>query len=109
MISAAVMPAVPFRPMLTSTSDARISVMRVIPETGLLPTMAMALAATVVKRNEMTKTISSATAVCPQLPNVVRIVRMVRSRWVRGTFVSAFFLPENSLTASPIACLMMPL
>ena len=125
IISAAVMPAVPFRPMLTSTSEARISVMRVIPETGLLPTMAMALAATVVKRNEMTKTISSATAVCPQLPrmpnwkkkkvvasaaiNVVRIVRMVRSRWVRGTFVSAFFLPENSLTASPIACLMMPL
>ena len=36
IISAAVMPAVPFEPMLTSTSEARISVMRVIPETGLL-------------------------------------------------------------------------
>ena len=55
--SAAVMPVVPLRPTLTNTSDARISVISVMPETGLVPTMAMALAATVVKRNAMTKTI----------------------------------------------------
>ena len=47
--------------MLTRMSELRISVMRVIPETGFEPTMAIAFAATVVKRNEMTKTISIAT------------------------------------------------
>ena len=51
------MPPVPVSPALTSTRELRISVIKVIPETGLVPTMAIALAATVVNRNAMTKTI----------------------------------------------------
>ena len=44
-------------------SEARMRVINVIPETGLEPTMAMAFAATVVKRNAMTKTMMRATMV----------------------------------------------
>ena len=92
--------------------------MSVMPETGLEPTMAMALAATVVKRNEMTNTSNSEMAVKSQLwstPNwkkkntatstaisTERMVFMGRSRSVRSQ-VSAFFLPPSSLTASPSA------
>ena len=54
------MPVVPLSPTLTNTSDERISVISVMPDTGCVPTMAMSLAATVVKRNEMTKTIRMA-------------------------------------------------
>ena len=57
IIIAAVMPPVPVSPALTSTRELRISVIKVIPETGLVPTMAIALAATVVNRNAMTKTL----------------------------------------------------
>ncbi len=44
-----------------------MSVISVMPDTGLDPTMAMALAATVVKRNEMIKTSSSEMTVKSQL------------------------------------------
>ena len=54
--SAASIPALPFSPTATMTTEARISVMSVMPDTGLLPTMAIALAATVVKRKAMTAT-----------------------------------------------------
>lgn len=54
MSSAAVIPAVPLSPAATMMTEARIRVMSVMPLTGLVPTMAMALAATVVKRNAMT-------------------------------------------------------
>ena len=89
--------------------------MSVMPDTGFVPTMAMALAATVVKRKAITKTIASATSVCAQLPSTpnwkktssaasvaittVRISRIVRSRCVR----TAVFLPPSSFTASPNA------
>ena len=56
MMRAATMPAVPLRPTATITTEARMSVISVMPDTGLLPTMAMALAATVVKRKAMTVT-----------------------------------------------------
>ena len=62
--SAATIPPGPFRPTATITTDARISVISVMPDTGLVPTMAMALAATVVKRNEMPATSRIATTVC---------------------------------------------
>ena len=58
------MPELPFRPTATSTSAVIIRVMMVIPLTGLLPTMAMALAATVVKRKAITATITRATRAC---------------------------------------------
>ena len=53
---AATIPEVPVSPTATIISDAKISVIRVIPETGLVPTMAMAFAATVVKRNAIMAT-----------------------------------------------------
>ena len=53
--------------MATMTTEARISVMSVIPDTGLLPTMAMALAATVVKRKAMTATSNTATVAWSRL------------------------------------------
>ena len=114
------MPVVPLRPTLTSTSDERISVISVMPETGFVPTMAMALAATVVKRNAMTKTIRMAVTDCAQPSKspkwkktkietsvAIRIVRMrfiERSRCVRSTAASPPpLLPPNSETASPTA------
>ena len=57
------MPSVPFKPTAAIMSEARMRVISVIPETGLEPTMAMAFAATVVKRNAMTKTMMRATMV----------------------------------------------
>ena len=65
----AIMPLVPLNPALTSTREARINVISVIPDTGFDPTMAMAFAATVVNRNEMINTIRIATSVWNQLPN----------------------------------------
>ena len=67
MISAAVIPAVPLRPTATITREARMRVMRVIPLTGFEPTIAIALAATVVKRNAMMPTISTPTTACQML------------------------------------------
>lgn len=61
------MPLVPSRPMATNTPEAMMRVMRVMPLTGLLPTMAMALAATVVKRNAMTVTTIHATSACQKV------------------------------------------
>ena len=120
MISAAVMPAVPLRPMLASTSELRMSVMSVMPETGLVPTMAMALAATVVNRKAMTKTISNATMLCMPFPSrpkwkntkvamsaaisTERIRRIDRSRCVRSAAGAACpFFEVSSPTASATA------
>ena len=61
------MPALPFRPTATMTTEARMRVMSVMPDTGLLPTMAMALAATVVKRKAMMATTNTATVACRRL------------------------------------------
>ena len=54
--SAATMPAVPRRPTATIITEVRMSVISVMPDTGLLPTMAMALAATVVNRKAIRAT-----------------------------------------------------
>ena len=125
MIRAAVIPAVPLRPTATMTRDARIRVMRVIPLTGFDPTMAIALAATVVNRNAMIPTISTPTTACQMLsttpraknPNTTRRVMTMpmttifidMSLWVLMTSASApvFFL-LNSLAARPTADLMTP-
>ncbi len=58
------MPEDPFRPMATKMAEAIMRVMRVMPETGLEPTMAMALAATVVNRNAIMATTTHATRAC---------------------------------------------
>ena len=65
---AATIPVAPLRPTATIITDARISVISVIPDTGFVPTMAMAFAATVVKRNDITATSRIATTVCRMLP-----------------------------------------
>ena len=64
----ATMPEGPFNPTATITTDARINVIRVMPDTGLVPTIAIALAATVVNRNEIPATSRMATSVCTRLP-----------------------------------------
>ena len=58
------LPEVPLMPTATNMAEATIRVMRVMPETGLVPTMAIALAATVVNRNAMTVTTIQATTAC---------------------------------------------
>ena len=67
MSKAASIPAVPFKPTATITTLAKIKVIRVIPLTGLLPTIAIALAATVVKRNAIMATSKMATVACKRL------------------------------------------
>ena len=69
IIKAASMPPVPFKPTATITTEARIRVIRVIPDTGFEPTMAMALAATVVKRNAITVTSKMPTTANNKLPS----------------------------------------
>ena len=64
----ATMPEGPFNPTATITTDARINVIRVMPDTGLVPTIAIALAPTVVNRNEIPATSRIATSVCTRLP-----------------------------------------
>ena len=65
---AATIPAVPFNPTATMMTEARISVINVMPDTGLVPTIAMALAATVVNKKAMPATNKMATTVWRILP-----------------------------------------
>ena len=65
------MPEGPFSPTATITTEARISVINVIPDTGLVPTMAIALAATVVNRKEMPATSAIATSVWTIFPCMI--------------------------------------
>ena len=60
----ATMPEAPFKPIATKTPEAIIKVIRVIPETGFVPTIAIAFAATVVNKNAMIVTTTNATIVC---------------------------------------------
>ena len=124
---AATIPALPLRPTATSTNAVIISVIIVIPLTGLVPTIAIALAATVVKRKEMTVTISRPIIACQILfttpprakkaKTAIRVNAMPnttvfigRSSWVRSTWTFAVPSPlrRNSPAASPTALLMTP-
>ena len=125
IIRAAVIPAVPFNPTATIISEARISVMRVIPLTGFDPTIAMAFAATVVNRNAMIPTMSTPTTACQMLsttpsaknPNTTRrvITMPITTIFMEISFcvlmtsasASLFFL-LNSLAASPSADFITP-
>ena len=60
MIMAAIIPLVPLNPALTNTSELKINVINVIPDTGFDPTIAIAFAATVVNKKEITNTINVA-------------------------------------------------
>ena len=61
------MPEVPLIPTPTNMAEATISVISVMPDTGFVPTMAMALAATVVNRKAITVTTTQATSACQKL------------------------------------------
>ena len=125
MMRAATMPAVPFSPTATITTEARMSVISVMPETGLLPTMAMALAATVVNRKAMTVTRSMPITAKRMLPFItpsqknmkvmtmvtmlpIAIRRKEMSRLVRSTSSMLVPLPFISLAANDTALRMMP-
>ena len=66
IMSAASIPALPVSPAATRITEARIRVISVMPETGFVPTVAIACAETVVNRNEITSTIRSAMAARPK-------------------------------------------
>ena len=124
IINAASIPFEPFNPMAAMTTLARINVINVIPLTGLEPTMAMALAATVVNRNAMTVTNKMATMANNKLCitpnqkniNVMMIVAIEQipinlkeiSRCVRTWSCVALVFPFNSFEAKPTAFLMIP-
>ena len=125
MISAASMPPGPFNPTATITTLASIRVINVMPDTGLLPTMAIAFAATVVKRKAITATNNMPTTAKVRLPfitpsqkkpNVSRITTMLPmamilneiSRCVRFTSAMLPPLPFSSFVASPTAPFIMP-
>ena len=119
------MPLSPFMPTATKITEAIISVISVMPLTGLLPTIAIALAATVVKRKAITVTTKKATSACQKLcntptqkntsvqSNATAIAStknfMLRSRSVRSeACATALPLPPNSLPARPTADFITP-
>ena len=125
IISAASIPPGPFKPTVTITTLAKISVINVMPETGLLPTIAIAFAATVVKRKAIMVTNKMPTTAKSRLPSITpnqknaNVKRMVTilptaiilnemSRCVRLTSVMLPPLPFNSFEARPTALLIMP-
>ena len=107
-------------------TEARMSVINVMPDTGFVPTMAIALAATVVNRKAMTATTRMPTTAYSRLKSTtptkkntnvaakaiitpMEMIFIEMSRCVR--FTSAFTLlplPFSSFEASPTALLMMP-
>ena len=126
MSMAATIPALPFRPTATSTSEVMMRVMMVMPLTGFDPTMAMALAATVVNRKEMTATMRRPMSACQTLsttPPKAKKAKTARrammmpkmtvfmgiSLWVRSTATAASpGLRRNSPAARPTADLITP-
>ena len=60
----------PFKPTATSTTEASISVISVMPDTGLEPTIAIALAATVVNRKAIIATSKMPTTAKSRLPSI---------------------------------------
>ena len=126
IISAAAIPALPLRPTATRMRDAMMRVISVMPLTGLEPTIAMAFAATVVKRKAITATMRSPTRACQTLfttPPKAKNAKMMRramttpktmvfigrSSSVRMAFSSRVpGLRLNSFTAREAALFMTP-
>ena len=125
MTIAATIPAVPFSPQATRIRLARISVIIVIPLTGFDPTIAIAFAATVVKRNAIIATISSPTSASHKLSTTPQAKKMntatsattipmttifieISLCVLRTSSSSALFFFLNSPTASPSADLITP-
>ena len=103
IIIAAVIPPVPVRPALTSTSELRISVISVMPDTGFVPTIAIAFAATVVNRNDMTNTIRIAITEWNQLSSTPKrkktnVVSSVAISSARISFIG------RSRCVRPVSC-----
>ena len=107
MMRAATMPPVPFSPTATMMTEARMSVMSVMPLTGLLPTMAMALAATVVKRKVMMKVMRMATELNSRLPPITPKwkKRKVMTRVSRMLTMTVFMGKSRCVRSSASSCL----
>ncbi len=101
----ATMPLVPLSPMATKMAEAMISVISVMPDTGLEPTMAMAFAATVVNRKAIRVTTTHATSACQKVwitPNQKNSSTANRARAMKNT---TFFIDRSicQRTCLPVA------
>ena len=120
-------PVRPDTPNSSSTTEEMMIVSIVMPDTGLRDVVAMALAATEVKKNEKTSTsaspMSATTEVAPRLPRKIataiaetttpiRICMIAMSRSVRSTFpVSPWRNARAAIENEPttiLSDLMMP-
>ncbi len=119
----ATMPEVPLRPMATKMADATMRVMSVMPDTGFDPTIAIALAATVVNRKAMIVTTIHATKACQKVfitPAQKKIKTATRAIAMKNTICfiemsvchltvfSEEALPFSSREARPTASRIMP-
>ena len=125
IIRAATIPTSPRKPTATITTDAKIRVISVMPDTGFEPTMAIALAATVVKRKAMIATSKMPTTANNRLPCItpnqknkkitanvtnepIAIILNEMSRCVRTCSTLALLPPFSSLPASDTAPRIIP-
>ena len=98
MMSAAIIPPTPFSPTATITTEARMSVISVMPLTGFEPTMAMALAATVVKRKAMTMVSTMATSANTMLPSMTPNQKNRNVQMIAVTAAMLMNLNDRSLS-----------
>ncbi len=118
------MPEVPLMPIATKMALAIIRVIRVMPLTGLEPTIAIAFAATVVNKKEIAVTTIHATRACQKLcstpaqkkmSTATRAIAMKNticfmdiSRCQRMVEALPWEEPLISRAARPAACMIMP-
>ncbi|GFI58946.1 hypothetical protein IMSAG025_02410 [Muribaculaceae bacterium] len=104
----ATMPEVPLSPIETNIAEATIRVISVMPDTGLEPTIAIAFAATVVKRNAMTVTTSHATSACQKVcmtPNQKNTNTAIRASAMKKT---TCFMEMSSCQRTGFSPLLAP-
>ena len=95
--------------MPTKIAEAMMRVISVMPETGLEPTMAIALAATVVKRNAITVTTAHATRACQKVlitPSQKKASTTIRARTMKNT---TFFIERSVCQRTSLALAAPPL
>ena len=110
MIKAATIPCVPFKPTSIMMMLERMRVMSVIPLTGLEPTIAMAFAATVVKRNAITATIKMPTIVKSKLPSIGPTKKkIVVTKMVMSVPMAIIFIERSRCVRTSSACCAPPL
>ena len=123
--NAVMMPVPPCKPTADRIKELRIKVIMVMPDTGFVPTVAMAVAATVVNRKANKNTTRMPTIICVRFicmpPKMKKstimmitakkpksIIFMGISRWVRSTCCSSPLLPLLALKATLSEVLITP-